>query len=65
MANTALSSPTAALADVGRFGEIRSRLLFLVGAMIVYRIGTFIPVPGINPAAVARFFNGQSNTILG
>ncbi len=65
MANTALSSPAAALADVGRFGEIRSRLLFLVGALVVYRIGTFIPVPGINPAAVARFFNDQSNTILG
>ncbi|HEX4024542.1 MAG TPA: preprotein translocase subunit SecY [Steroidobacteraceae bacterium] len=65
MANTALSSPTASLADVGRFGEIRSRLLFLVGAMIVYRIGTYIPVPGINPAAVERFFGGQSNTILG
>ena len=46
-------------------GEIRSRLLFLVGALVVYRIGTFIPVPGINPAAVARFFNDQSNTILG
>jgi preprotein translocase subunit SecY len=65
MANTALSNPAAALADVSRMGEIRSRLLFLVGAMIVYRIGTYIPVPGINPAAVSRFFNGQSNTILG
>ena len=32
---------------------------------MVYRIGTFIPVPGINPAAVARYFNDQSNTILG
>ncbi len=46
-------------------GEIRSRLLFLLGALVVYRIGTFIPVPGINPGAVARFFNDQSNTILG
>ena len=32
-----------------------SRLLFLIGALIVYRIGTFIPVPGIDPAALARF----------
>ncbi len=32
---------------------------------MVYRIGTFIPVPGINPDAVARYFNDQSNTILG
>jgi preprotein translocase subunit SecY len=65
MANTALSSPTGMLAEAGRMGEIRSRLLFLIGALVVYRIGTFIPVPGINPAAVARFFNDQSNTILG
>jgi preprotein translocase subunit SecY len=33
--------------------------------MVVYRIGTFIPVPGIDPAAVARFFSDQSSTILG
>src|ERR1700734_534640 len=65
MANTALTNPAAALAEAGRQGEIRSRLLFLVGALVVYRVGTFIPVPGINPDAVARFFNDQSNTILG
>jgi preprotein translocase subunit SecY len=40
-------------------------LLFLIGALVVYRIGTFIPVPGINPDAVARFFEDQSDTILG
>src|SRR5580658_4120455 len=45
--------------------DIRSRLLFLLGALVVYRIGTFIPVPGINPDALARYFNDQSNTILG
>ena len=42
-----------------------TRLLFLIGALIVYRIGTFIPVPGIDPSAVARFFTDQSNTIFG
>src|SRR5215469_16554274 len=65
MANTSLSNPAAALGDAARFGEIRSRLLFLVGALIVYRIGTFIPVPGINPAQVAKFFSDQSGTIFG
>ena len=65
MANTALTNPAAALAEAGRQSEIRSRLLFLVGALVVYRVGTFIPVPGINPDAVARYFNDQSNTILG
>jgi len=65
VANTTFSNPAAALGEAARFGEIRNRLLFLIGGLVVYRIGSFIPVPGINPAAVARFFNDQSNTILG
>jgi preprotein translocase subunit SecY len=65
VANSAVSNPAAALGDASRFGEIRTRIVFLIGALVVYRIGTFIPVPGINPAAVAKFFNDQSNTILG
>ena len=56
MANSsANSNPAATLAEAGRSGDIRSRLLFLLGALVVYRIGTFIPVPGINPDAVARY----------
>ncbi|HYM42790.1 MAG TPA: preprotein translocase subunit SecY [Steroidobacteraceae bacterium] len=65
MANAPFSNPAATLGDAARFGEIRTRILFLIGALIVYRIGTFIPVPGINPAEVARFFGDRSNTILG
>ncbi len=65
MANTPFSNPAATLGDAARFGEIRSRIFFLIGALIVYRIGTFIPVPGINPAEVARYFGDKSNTILG
>jgi preprotein translocase subunit SecY len=65
MANTPFSNPAATLGDAARFGEIRSRIFFLIGALVVYRIGTFIPVPGINPAEVARFFGDKSNTILG
>src|SRR6185312_2598280 len=65
MATNTLSNPAAVLGDAARFGEIRGRLLYLIGALIVYRIGTFIPVPGINPAEVARYFSDQSNTILG
>ncbi|UCC15652.1 MAG: preprotein translocase subunit SecY [Gammaproteobacteria bacterium] len=52
------------MADATRFSELRSRLLFLIGALIVYRIGTFIPVPGIDPEALARFFEQQQGTIL-
>jgi preprotein translocase subunit SecY len=47
-----------------RFGELRQRLFFLLGALIVYRIGTFIPAPGIDPVALARFFEAQQGTIL-
>jgi preprotein translocase subunit SecY len=65
MANPALSNPTATLAEAGRTGEIRTRLLFLLGALVVYRIGTFIQVPGIDQAQVLRFFTDQSNSILG
>jgi preprotein translocase subunit SecY len=65
MANTTFSNPAAAFSEAARFGEIRSRFFFLIGALIVYRIGTFIPVPGVNPAEVARFFGDRSNTILG
>jgi preprotein translocase subunit SecY len=50
--------------DTGRFTELRHRLFFLIGALIVYRIGTFIPVPGIDPMALARMFEQQSGTIL-
>ena len=65
MAKSTTGNPAAALSEAARFGEIRARVLFLIGAMIVYRIGTFIPVPGINPAQVARFFSEQSGTIFG
>ncbi|WP_116808933.1 preprotein translocase subunit SecY [Steroidobacter cummioxidans] len=47
-----------------RFAELRQRLFFLLGALIVYRIGTFIPAPGIDPVALARFFQEQQGTIL-
>ena len=65
MANPALTNPAATLAEAGRTGEIRTRLLFLLGALVVYRIGTFIQVPGIDQAQVLRYFTDQSNSILG
>jgi preprotein translocase subunit SecY len=58
-------NPLAGLGDAARFTEIRQRLLFLLGGLIVYRIGTFIPTPGIDPVALARFFQEQEGTILG
>ena len=45
--------------------DLRRRLLFTVLALVVYRVGTFIPIPGINPSAFARAFQGQAQGILG
>jgi preprotein translocase subunit SecY len=59
-----LVNPAAALGEASRFADLRSRLLFLAGALIVYRVGTFIPVPGIDADALAQFFEQQSGTIL-
>jgi preprotein translocase subunit SecY len=57
-------NPAAALSEATRFADLRQRLLFLLGALVVYRIGTFIPVPGIDPLALERFFQQQSGTII-
>jgi len=64
VAKGGIVNPAAALSEATRFVELRQRLLFLAGALVVYRIGTFIPVPGIDPQAMARFFQQQSGTIL-
>jgi preprotein translocase subunit SecY len=42
------------LAQFGKMTELRQRLLFVIGALIVYRLGSFIPVPGVNPEAMTR-----------
>lgn len=52
------------LSGLGKVTELRQRLLFVLMALIVYRIGTFIPTPGIDPDAMSRFFEEQSGTIL-
>lgn len=48
----------------GRLTELKQRLLFVVGALLVFRIGSFIPVPGIDAAALAALFDQQRGTIL-
>ena len=50
--------------DLTKLQELRQRILFVVGALIVYRIGTFIPVPGIDPAIMNQIFDQQKGTIL-
>ncbi len=48
----------------GDFSELKARLLFVLGAFIVYRVGAHIPVPGIDPKALAAMFEQQSGSIL-
>ncbi len=54
----------AGLMGAGKFTELRSRLLFVIGALIVYRIGSYIPVPGVNPQAMLQLMEGQKGTIV-
>ncbi len=51
--------------NTDKFADLKKRLLFLVGALVVYRIGAHIPVPGIDPVALAHLFRTQQNGILG
>jgi preprotein translocase subunit SecY len=57
--------PAATLGKSGKFGDLKRRLLFLLGALVVYRIGAHIPVPGIDPQSLARLFEGSQGGILG
>jgi preprotein translocase subunit SecY len=50
---------------IGKMQELKGRLLFVLGALIVYRLGAHIPVPGINPDVLAKLFEQQSGGILG
>ncbi|MCB1917650.1 MAG: preprotein translocase subunit SecY [Rhodocyclaceae bacterium] len=51
--------------SAGKFGDLKRRLMFLLGALVVYRIGAHIPVPGIDPDQLAQLFNSQRGGILG
>lgn len=60
-----MATPGAMLGNQKGLGDLWARLRFLFLAIVVYRIGTHIPVPGINPDRVADLFNQNSGTILG
>ena len=51
--------------SAAKFGDLRRRAVFLLLALIVYRIGAHIPVPGIDPDQLAKLFQSQSGGILG
>lgn len=54
----------AGLGGLSGLSELKRRLLFVLGALLVFRIGTFIPVPGIDPQALAALFEQQRGTII-
>jgi preprotein translocase subunit SecY len=59
-----VSIPGSAIGSLGRLSELKRRLLFVLGALFVYRVGAHIPVPGIDPVALATLFDQQRGTIL-
>ncbi len=59
-----MATSTAQLAKSGKFGDLRRRVFFLLLALVVYRVGAHIPVPGIDPAQLQQLFQSQSGGIL-
>ncbi len=59
-----MATANSVLGMSGKLGDLKRRLLFLVGALIVYRIGAHIPVPGIDPGVLAELFKSQKGGIL-
>ncbi|BEU98118.1 preprotein translocase subunit SecY [Acidovorax sp. DW039] len=59
-----MATSAAQIAKTGKFGDLRRRLVFLLLALVVYRIGAHIPVPGIDPAQLQQLFSGQKGGIL-
>jgi preprotein translocase subunit SecY len=60
-----LATANPALKSGNKYGDLKRRLWFLLGALIVYRVGTHIPVPGINASVLDELFRGQQGGILG
>jgi len=59
------TKPASALATASKSGDLRRRLVFLALALVVYRLGTHIPVPGIDPGELAKLFQSQQGGVLG
>jgi preprotein translocase subunit SecY len=54
----------ALAASANKFGDLKKRIWFLIGALIVYRIGAHIPVPGVNPVELAKLFESSQGGLL-
>jgi preprotein translocase subunit SecY len=60
-----MAKPGQDSAAKGGLSELKSRLLFVLGAIIVFRLGSFVPIPGIDAAVLAELFSQQKDTIIG
>src|SRR5262252_7252574 len=60
-----MAAPIPQLGKTGKYGDLKKRLVFLLLALVVFRIGAHIPVPGIDPARLAELFQSQQGGILG
>ncbi|MBL8345411.1 MAG: preprotein translocase subunit SecY [Rubrivivax sp.] len=59
-----MATSAAQLAKSGKFGDLRRRIIFLLMALVVYRVGAHIPVPGIDPVQLQQLFKSQGGGIL-
>jgi preprotein translocase subunit SecY len=59
-----VATSSAQIAKTGKFGDLRNRLVFLLLALVVYRVGAHIPVPGIDPTQLQALFSGQQGGLL-
>ena len=59
-----MATSSTSISKTGKYGDLRSRLVFLLLALVVYRIGAHIPVPGIDPGQLKELFKGQQGGIL-
>src|SRR5436853_2366252 len=60
-----MAAPNPQLGKTGKYGDLKKRLTFLLLALVVFRIGAHIPVPGIDPIRLAELFQSQQGGILG
>ena len=60
-----MATSPSAVSKGGKFGDLKRRLWFLLGALVVYRIGSHIPVPGIDSQVLSELFSRQQGGILG
>ena len=65
MAKGSQQNPADIAQAASKLADLKARFLFLIGALIVFRAGTYIPVPGVDPVALANFFEQQGGTLLG